>query len=64
MLYLTVIDVIHWINIRNRTVIQVGESVVADVEFITQYLVQRPTANTACVNDLSNDAQDENEWDS
>ena len=36
LLYLTVIDVIHWINIRNRTVIQVGESPVTDVYFITQ----------------------------
>ena len=34
-LYLTVIDVIHWINIPDRTVIQVGDSV-TDVQFITQ----------------------------
>ena len=36
LLYLTVIDVIHWINIpnRTRTVIQLGDSV-TDVQFIT-----------------------------
>ena len=34
LLYLSVIDVIHWIDIRDRTVIQVGDSV-TDVEFIT-----------------------------
>ena len=35
LLYLSVIDVIHWIDIRDRTVIQVGDSV-TDVEFLTQ----------------------------